>query len=438
MDFRAVSFLPGSRPALRRLIVGSAALAAAAGFAPAQSTETVLHSFQGAPDGDTPVAGLIFDNEGALYGTTKFGGLSAFGPGVVFKLTPPVPPATKWTKTVLYRFQGGNDGANPFAGLVFNSNGALFGTTSGGGPFGFGTVFKLKPPVPPATQWTEKVLYSFGSPTAGSIFASKGPLSGTSNEKKCKSPPSLPSSPLGLLVIGSTVPGGLVDVAYGTTNMGGDCSKGAVFLLLAEVLPPVKGQIKGQIETQTQWTETTLYSFMDEPDGASPFAGLILDSKGALFGTTDTGGTSDNGTVFKLKPPVPPATAWTEKVLYNFNGGNDGAAPVAGLILDSEGALYGTTESGGGPSQAGTVFKLKPPVPPATTWTEKVLYSFTGGSDGALPQAGLIFDNQGALYGATFGGGTLGAGTVFKLNGALYGTTSGGGTANHGTVFKIQ
>jgi uncharacterized repeat protein (TIGR03803 family) len=131
MDFKSISLSQGSRLALMRLILSSAALAAAAGLAPAHSaaTETILHSFKGAPDGDTSVAGLIFDSEGALYGTTKFGGLSAFGPGVVFKLTPPVPPATKWTKTVLYRFQGGNDGANPVAGLVFNSNGALFGTT---------------------------------------------------------------------------------------------------------------------------------------------------------------------------------------------------------------------------------------------------------------------------------------------------------------------
>jgi uncharacterized repeat protein (TIGR03803 family) len=119
MDFGAVFSLQGFRPALRRLVLGSAALVAAAGFAPAQSGETILHSFKGAPDGDTPVAGLIFDSDGALYGTTKFGGLSTFGPGVVFKLTPLVPPATKWTKTVLYRFQGGNDGANPVASLVF-------------------------------------------------------------------------------------------------------------------------------------------------------------------------------------------------------------------------------------------------------------------------------------------------------------------------------
>jgi uncharacterized repeat protein (TIGR03803 family) len=153
-----------------------------------------------------------------------------------------------------------------------------------------------------------------------------------------------------------------------------------------------------------------LYGFHDAPDGHAPFAGLISD----LYGTTDIGGTSDNGTVFKLKPPVPPATTWTKKVLYSFNGAPDGANPVAGLILDSQGALYGTTQAGGGPSQGGVVFKLTPPVPPETQWTEKVLHRFKGAPDGAFPQAGLIFDT-----------------------GALYGTTSQGGASNEGTVFKV-
>jgi uncharacterized repeat protein (TIGR03803 family) len=468
-------FLQGFRPALTRLVLGSAALAAAAGLAPAQSGETILHSFKGAPDGDTPVAGVIFDSEGALYGTTKFGGLSTFGPGVVFKLTPPVPPATKWTKTVLYRFQGGNDGANPVAGLVFNSNGALFGTTSaGGGSANGGTVFKLKPPVPPATEWTEKVLYSSGGTAAGPIFTSKGPLPGTANGgirspigADCIEPIYL-GFWVGAVLVFSSPPG--IEI---TANMGGTCGKGGV----AKVTPPAKGQIEGQIAGQAQWTETDLYDFTGdtvegETDGSSPLAGVIADSKGALFGTTNIGGTSDNGTVFKLKPPVSPATKWTEKVLYRFQGAPDGANPVAGLIRDSEGALYGTTPFGGGPSQSGVVFKLTRPVPPATTWTETVLHRFKGAPDGAFPQAGLIFDSKGALYGTTSNGGRLNNGAVFKLtppvppatkwtetvlysfgeppdgiiplagliidnSGALYGTTSGGGTANHGTVFMV-
>jgi uncharacterized repeat protein (TIGR03803 family) len=264
--------------------------------------------------GCRPQASLIFDSSGALYGTTAGGGTN----GTVFKLAPPVPPATKWTETVLYFFAGGSDGSDPVASLIFNSNGELFGTTQlGGGAANSGTVFKLKPPVPPATTWTEKVLYSF---------------------------------------------------------QGGS-------------------------------------------DGALPMAGLIFNSNGDLFGTTQLGGGSANsGTVFKLKPTVPPATTWTEKVLYSFKGGSDGAQPFAGLIFDSSGAPYGTTGFGGGlpVPDAGTVFKLKPPVPPATNWTETVLKRFPGGFGLHEPRAGLIFDSKGALYGTTYEGGASNEGTVFK------------------------
>jgi hypothetical protein len=226
MNFKSVSLLRGSQPALTRLIVrlsinfpfisasrrggfsrnagllrlilGSAALAAAAGFAGAESpaaaaaTETVLYNFKGGNDGDSPSAGLIADSEGAIYGTTASGGgtsadCGSVGCGTVFKLTPPDPPATKWTKMVIYRFQGGSDGAHPRAGLIFNSNGRLFVTTwEGGTSLSAGTVFKLEPPAPGQTQWTETVLYRFGSvnndglyPLAGLIFDSEGALYGT-------------------------------------------------------------------------------------------------------------------------------------------------------------------------------------------------------------------------------------------------------------------
>jgi uncharacterized repeat protein (TIGR03803 family) len=307
--------------------------------------------------------------------------------------------------------------------------------------------------------------------STGPSFASKGLLHGMANGG-IRSPigPVCTGQVLGFVVAVGIYQSNLgLDVAF-TANMGGACGKGGV----AFVESLLK---KGQIAGQAQWTETDLYDFKGdtvegETDGSSPLAGVIADSKGALFGTTDIGGTSDNGTVFKLKPPVPPATTWTEKVLYSFTGGSDGAFPEAGLIFDSQGALYGTTQSGGGPSQGGVVFKLTPPVPPATTWTETVLHRFKGAPDGANPQAGLIFDSKGALYGTTSNGGRLGNGTVFKLtppvppatkwtetvlysfgeppdgiiplagliidnNGALYGTTFQGGTAGHGTVFMV-
>ncbi|MGH6812047.1 MAG: choice-of-anchor tandem repeat GloVer-containing protein [Methylocella sp.] len=298
-------------------------------------------------------------------------------------MTPPVPPATLWTETVLHNFKNGNDGCRPDASLIFDSSGALYGTTAGGGiNGGNGTVFTLMPPAPPATKWTETVLYSFmggndgRDPVAGLIFNSNG-------------------------------------VLYGTTQLGGTgiCST-----------PPTKDicgtvfKLKPPVPPATNWTEKVLYSFQGGSDGYMPMAGLILNSNGALFGTTQLGGgPANSGTVFKLKPPVPPATTWTEKVLYSFKGGSDGAQPFAGLIFDSHGALYGTTGFGGGLPDAGTVFKLTPPVPPATLWTETVLHSFPGGFGLHQPLAGLIFDTKGALYGTTIEGGTSNEGTVFKV-----------------------
>ena len=124
------------------------------------------------------------------------------------------------------------------------------------------------------------------------------------------------------------------------------------------------------------WTKATLYSFSGGSDGANPVAGLIFDTGGNLYGTTSQGGSSDAGTVFKLTPPTAPGGAWTKTTLYSFAGGNDGADPIAGLIFDT-GSLYGTTEYGG--SGYGTVFNLTPPTAPEGTWTKTTLYSFAGG-----------------------------------------------------------
>ncbi len=259
---------------------------------------------------------------------------------------------------------------------------------------------------------------------------------------------------------------------YGTSVSGGS---GNVYGTVFKLTPPAKGQ--------TAWTEIVLHSFTGGiytgRDGQAPFAGLIADEQGALYGTTYYGGSGGAGTVFKLTPPATGQTAWTETVLYSFGsfGGSNGAQPKAGLIFDTQGALYGTTEYGGSGSE-GTVFKLTPPATGQTAWTETVLHSFIGGSDGSSPVAGLIFDAQGALYGTTLQNGSNGSvngyGTVFKLTppatgqtawtpatlysfcslpnctdgfaplaslifdeqGALYGTTTSGGSGQ-GTVFKL-
>ncbi len=157
------------------------------------------------------------------------------------------------------------------------------------------------------------------------------------------------------------------------------------------------------------YSESVLHSFADRTDGAFPVAGVILDGKGALYGTTPFGGTPGQGIVFKLTPS---GSTYSESILYTFQGGSgDGGLPMASLISDSSGALYGTTALGGS-ANLGIVFKL---TPSGSNYTEHVLYSFQGGADGAVPYAALIADASGALYGTTLHGGAADAGTVFKL-----------------------
>ncbi len=335
----------------------------------------MLYSFSGKPDGAYPnanVNGLIFGSGGALYGTTEEGGASNYG--TVFKLTPPARGETTWTETVLYSFGAfPDDGENPYAGLVFGENGALYSTTLEGGTSTYGTVFKLTPPRSGQNAWTETVLYSFGA-----------------------SSPDDGAYPYGGLVFGEN------GALYSTTSAGGTSENGTVFKLS----PPARGE--------TAWTETVLYSFGTTPvDGAEPSAGLILGSDGALYGTTLLGGASGHGTVFALTAHGG-ETTWTEKVLYSFAGDPDGALPDAGLIFGWDGVLYGTTLEGGS-SGMGTIFQLSPHGIGETTWTETVLLSFTG-PDGASPDASLIFGWNGALYGTTVGGGASDRGTVFRLS----------------------
>jgi len=222
---------------------------------------------------------------------------------------------------------------------------------------------------------------------------------------------------------------------------------------------------------RAQASEATIYTFKGGTDGAWPFGALVADVKGALYGTTMSGGSFNNyGTVFKLTPPASSGGHWTESVLYAFYGGPDGASPQSNLIFDKQGALYGVTSSGGNAND-GTVFKLTPPASSGGQWTETVLYWFSGRADGARPFSGLVFDQEGALYGATLSGGTQGQGVVFKLTppasgkgpwtetvltdfagtsismpvytllfdakGDLYGTTMKDGSDVGGSVFKL-
>jgi uncharacterized repeat protein (TIGR03803 family) len=356
-------------------------------------TEKVLYSFcpqSYCPDGASPLAGLILDAAGNLYGTTWLGG--AYGLGTVFELTPTA--GGGWTETVLYSFgaNGPFDAAFPYAGLIFDAAGNLYGTTYQGGNFsaycsdyGCGTVFELTPNG--SGGWTETVLYSFcsqtnctdgASPPASLIFDAAGNLYGT------------------------TYAGGVYNLCYQNTGCG------TVF----EMTPTAAGG----------WTERVLHSFGSGTDGAGPYAGVISDAVGNLYGTTVEGGTYNYGTVFEMTPT--PGGGWTEKALHSFNNnGTDGLNAFTGLILKAGSHLYGTTKYGG-TYDDGTAFELKPsPNAAGGGWSEQVLHSFGSGTDGVNPWSSLIFDSAGNLYGTTELGGTY-----YNCN---------GGTLTCGTVFEI-
>jgi uncharacterized repeat protein (TIGR03803 family) len=342
--------------------------------APACAADTykVLHWFTGKNGGD-PAADLTFDSAGNLYGTTAGAG-GSHDCGAVFKLAPA--GGGKWTGSVLHYFGLGNEGCQPYAKPVLDAAGNLYATTSFAGAYGGGTIFKLSEGG--NGQWIQTVLYSFcpapncvdgAEPHASLVFDTAGNL-------------------------------------YGTTVGGGAFGEGVVF----QLTPGANGQ----------WSETVLYSFCSASgcsDGSQPLAGLVFDTAGNLYGTTSVGG--DNyGTVFELAPAV--NGQWTETVLHSFNF-VDGANPVAGVILDAAGNVYGTTESGGVQSCSGgcgAVFQLSPGT--NGQWTETALYNFCSAhkcKDGANPTANLTFDAAGNLLGTTSSGGYCGGcGTVFKLS----------------------
>lgn len=347
---RFETFFIGLRPASAILTV--TLLATNLG---AFAQEKVLHSFSNnGRDGSSPLGSLIFDSVGNLYGTTRYGG--AYNSGAVFELTPKA--GGGWSEKVLHSFNDNNkDGVSPYANLIFDANGNLYGTTCYGGTFGDGTVFELTPRV--GGGWTEKVLHNFDGKNGICSFAP--------------------------LIFDAT--GNL----YGTTYEGGAHGSGTVF----ELMPQARGG----------WVEKVLHSFSDNYKGSYLQNGLTSDTFGNLYGTAHGG--SGSGIVFELTPKT--NGGWTEKVLYSFNG-KDGLYPEA-LILDAAGNLYGTTYVGGSNGD-GTVFELSPKA--SGGWAEKVLHSFNG-KDGVFCYAGVVFDTAGNLYGTLVEGGTYNHGTVFEL-----------------------
>jgi uncharacterized repeat protein (TIGR03803 family) len=385
---------------------------------PAQAqTERLLHDFKGASDGGEPYSRLTSDGAGNFYGTTEIGGQ---GYGTVFELSPN--GRGGWNEIVLHTFTNYLDGGYPFfTALIFDCVGNLYGTAYSGGPNGSGVVFKL---TPKGKRWAETVLYSFGSeggppgahPFNGVIMDAAGNLYGTflvnglpTNEAVYELSPSDGNGGWTLNVI-------YTFDAPADNNGGGGLTmdaRGNIFAVLSAAYdsPAI---VELSPDGHGGWNPTVLRIFGNNifPEGAP-----VLDKAGNLYGTTQAGGASNMGAVYRLSPGK--NGAWTEKVLYAFRGGKkDGIGPYAGIAFDAAGNIYGTTIFGG-ESNKGTVFELVAPVGKGS-YKEKVLRSFNG-ADGSGPLGSLILDSGGNLYGMTpSGGGTgcyalKGCGVAFEL-----------------------
>jgi uncharacterized repeat protein (TIGR03803 family) len=315
----------------------------------ASGQETVLYNFLKG-GGTNPQAGLTLVN-GSWWGTTVYGGGSAAA-GAVFNLN------GSGGQGLEYNFAGMPDGSEPYAELLYDGNGTLYGTTTSGGTHNYGTVFKI------STSGQETVLYSFGTnaqdaafPYGGLVFDNKGDL-------------------------------------YGTTIEGGAHSGGAIF----KITPRGK--------------ESVIYSFACGTDACSPYDTLAYDGKSHFYGVSYSGGTNDYGTLFKV------SRSGKESVIYRFQGGSDGANPYGSVAYDGHGHVYGTTRNGGGQgfqNNAGTIFEVT-----VGSGKETVLHYFTGDPqnqdyDGESPVGGMLYDGQGHIFGTTVAGGIAGNGTVFEV-----------------------
>lgn len=358
-------------------------------------TETVLYTFTNETDGSYP-SSVVVDSEGNVYGTTSNGGTYFYGN--VFKITP------SGVFTNLYSFTGESDGFAPFAGLAIDGQGNLYGTTAQGGDGGSGegTVFELTP------SGTKTILHNFSCPTDG-----------------C-----LPDATLTLDTQGNL---------YGTTLTGGANNYGGVFkvtssgtfsLLYSFTVPTrdstssVVADSQGNVYGTTynagvgfgsvfkltpSGDELTLHAFTPaHRDGFYPYAGPVLDASGNLRGTATSGGAVGVGVLFEVSP------SGKETILHSFAGGADGIFPDSAVVFDNSGNLYGTT-SYGGAFDLGTVYEV------TSAGVEKILHSFASNKkDGNFPSVGVVLDKSGNLYGSTGQGGSStacqgGCGIVYKI-----------------------
>ena len=391
---------PRKRAAWCLGIVAIVSAALCGGSARAAVGVRTIVTFNGTGNGANPYAGVTFDASGDLYGTTVNGGSA--NDGTVFEVD------TTGTFSTPVTFTGSANGASPRGNLTLSADGKyLFGTTSSIGPSNGGTVFQLTTD----TTHTLTTAAAFSSTAATGYF----PFAGVTADAA----------------------GNL----YGTAYLGGSSSAGAIYELTAQ--------------TKTTFTASPVVTFNGTGNGSNPRAPLIADTAGNLYGTTTNGGTSSDGTVFEVS-----ATGHALSTLATFTGTANGANPYAGLVMDSTGDLFGTTYNGGAGSD-GTVFEVA-----ATTHKLTTLATFNG-TNGANPSGGLTLDANGDLFGTTYNGGGSSDGTAFEVaagalspttllsfngtgNGAnpqagltadaagnLYGTTANGGANSDGTAFEL-
>jgi hypothetical protein len=414
-------------------------------------TEHLIYSF---PSSEATGCGsegdLVADSAGNLYGVTNYCGTTDFTQSV-YKLSRPVPPDKVWTETVLYTFP---EPIYPQGDLIFDAAGNLYGTASSNN----GLVYELSPPAAEGGQWTENTIYAFQGPPADG------------------------AGPSGGLVLDSK--GNL----YGVTFAGGNTVEEYGFCIYTIYGCGIAYELSPAATPGGPWTETVIHRFVPEQGFINPVHGLVFDDKGNLYGSTTWQEANDREhyvdfVAYKLTPPASGSGAWTPKLLTTLGGVDQGDAST--LTIHNNGRLYGTI-SANGPYGWGSVFELVPPAAAGEAWSENILYSFEGGTDGSLPMRNVIFDEAGNLYSTTSSGGSgpggpwgcpsydLVCGTVFELtppasegsnwtkailynfpapstkdgsepisgltpgrNGALLGVTSQGGIAGVGTVYAV-
>jgi uncharacterized repeat protein (TIGR03803 family) len=385
-----------------------------AGSAWAGPKYKVLHAFGAGKDGGGLWGSLAFDAQGNLYGTTSGGG--AYGDGTVFELT--LGSNGIWSETILHSFPSfSDDGGGPTSTPILDAAGNLYASTEGGGTHYSGTVFELA-----QGSWTETILYNFcampkcsdgASPSAGLIMDGAGNLYGTAFYPFELSP----SSGQWTLTVLHKFPSHKGD--------GTDAYQGVILDAAGNVYGATEGGgtgTQGCIQTgcgmdyelhhkpDGKWKEIALHNFGTGGDNMLISGGLLFDGMGNLYGATD-GGVHAQGAIYRLSRGA--GGHWKAAIQYSFKGGANGGGPAGSLVMDGSGSLYGVTVNGGDPfCGCGVVYRLAPGT--NGKWKYTVLHRFTG-NDGAQPYAAPILDSKGSLYGTTATGGAAGAGVVFEL-----------------------